>query len=70
MEWVKPIDQVEADLRRQGVFILFLPDTNRLAFFGCKKTQADIDKLSESVRGRSKEMARFLTARVRAKGET
>jgi hypothetical protein len=68
MEWVKPIDEVEADFRRQGVFMLVDVWNNKLLFFGYKKNNVDINRLIASLRGRSKEMGKFLLAR--AKGET
>lgn len=66
MEWLKPIEEVEANFRRHGTFLLV--DTNgELKYYG-KKTAVNI-KLAASLKGRGTEMVKFLTARARAKGE-
>lgn len=68
MEWVKPIDQVEADLRREGVFLL-VDWNNKLWFYGYKRDHTAMKKMIESLRGRRAELVKFLLARARAKGE-
>jgi len=70
VEWVKPIDEVEADFRRQGVFVLVDMDGRKLRFYGYKRNCETINRLVDSLRGRGPEMVKFLTARARAKGET
>jgi hypothetical protein len=68
VEWVKPIDEVEADFRRRGVFMLVNIHDKKLMFFGYKKNAVDINKMIDSLRGRSHEMTNLLVARARAKG--
>ena len=71
MERVKPIAEVEADFRSRGVFLLVDPFTRKLRFYGYKKDCAEINRMMDSMKGRSKEMGRFLTARAqRVEGET
>jgi hypothetical protein len=66
VEWVKPIDEVEADFRRQGCFILVDVRAKKLKFYGFK--QPVINRLMDQLRGRTHEMVNFLIARARAKG--
>jgi hypothetical protein len=68
VEWVKPIDQINFDARRQGVFMLVDFDGRRLRFFGYD--QAAINRAKDATRGRIQEMVNFLIARTRAEGET
>jgi hypothetical protein len=72
MERLDPINLLEADLRRQGVFILVDPSSRKLWFYGYKPDMSVIRQMMASIRGRSEEMARFLIARASAKnkGET
>jgi hypothetical protein len=70
VEWVKPIDEVEAEFRRRGVFMLVNIHDKKLMFFGYKKNSVDINKMIDSLRGRSHEMTNFLIARAKGKGET
>lgn len=70
MEWVKPIDEVEADFRRRGVFLLVDFHGKKLQFFGYKKDHVEIKQMIDSLRGRSHEMVNFLIARAKGKGET
>ncbi len=42
----------------------------KLMFFGYKKNTVDINKMIDSLRGRSHEMTNFLIARAKGKGET
>jgi hypothetical protein len=70
VEWVKPIDQVEADIRRNGVFLLVDVRNRKLKFFGYKRDYATINRLMDSLKGRTDEMVKYLIARARAKGET
>jgi len=68
MEWVKPIDQVNFDARRQGVFMLVDFDGRRLRFYGC--SQAAINRAKDATKGRGQEMVKFLLARASIRGET
>jgi len=70
VEWVKPIDQVEADIRRQGVFMLVDASVGKLRFFGYKRDCITLNRLTDSLRGRTDEMVKYLIAQARAKGET
>ena len=70
VEWVKPIDQVEADIRRRGVFMLVDVRGRKLKFFGYNRDYANINRLMDSLKGRTDEMVKYLIARARAKGET
>jgi hypothetical protein len=69
VEWVKPIDEVEAEFRKRGVFLLANTD-GKLWFFGYKPDTVVIKQMMASMKDRSEEMAKFLIARARAKGET
>lgn len=69
MEWVKPIDQVELEIRQKGVFLLADPVIGKLWFFGFKD-QPTVNRMIDALRGRSVEMGKFLIARARAEGET
>jgi hypothetical protein len=66
VEWVKPIDEIEFDFRRHGSFLL-VDTTGELKYYG-RKTALN-DRLVASMKGRGKEMVKFLIARARAKGE-
>jgi hypothetical protein len=66
VEWVKPIDEVEADFRRRGMFVLVDVTGRKLKFYGWN--QIALRRAMDSLKGRTAEMAKFLTAR--AKGET
>jgi len=68
MEWVKPIDTMERDFRRRGVFLLVDMNEKKLMFYGFKKDGVDINRMIDSMKGRCDEMVKFLIAR--AKGET
>jgi hypothetical protein len=68
MEWVKPIDEVEADFRRRGVFLLVDVCGKKLRFFGYKKDTVEINQMIDSLRGRSHEMVNFLIKRANSKG--
>jgi len=70
VEWVKPIDEVEADFRRQGIFLLVDMDGRRLRFYGYKRNHEAVNSAVDSLKGRQDEMVKFLIARARAKGET
>ena len=70
MEWVKPIDEVERDIRYNGAFLLVDLRGRRLCFYGYKKDQASLNRLMDTLKGRTKEMGNFLIARARAEGET
>lgn len=72
MEWVKPIDQVELELRRQGVFMLVDVRGKKLWFFQHSKDDIGIKRTMESLKGRGDEMIKFLIERasVRKRGET
>lgn len=69
VEWLKPIDQVEAEIRRDGMFLLVDMNGRRLWFYGCKN-QPTINRVVDSLRKRRVEMVNFLIARMRAEGET
>ena len=62
------IDELEADLRRQGVFLLVDVGGRKLWFYGYKKNQGILTEMMESLKPRRDEMIRFLLARARAKG--
>jgi hypothetical protein len=70
MERLVPIDEVEADFRRNGVFLLVDVLKKRIVFYGYKRDTVQLNKMIESLRGRREEMVNFLIARVRAEGET
>lgn len=71
MGWVKPIDQVEREFREQGVFMLVDVWNSKLRFYGYKKNCVDINRMMDQLKGRSKEMGKFLIERARrAEGET
>lgn len=67
MEWVKPIDQVDADIRREGVFMLVDVDGKKLRFFGFKRDCVTINRLMESLKGRQDEMVQYLIAQARTR---
>ncbi len=61
MEWLKPIEDVEAEFRRHGSFLLV--DTNgKLMYYASRAAKSA--KLIESLKGRSAEMVNFLIARA------
>lgn len=68
MEWVKPIDEVEADFRRQGAFLLVDATGRKVWFFKSGGDAVTMNRMTSSLKGRTQEMANFLIAR--AKGET
>jgi hypothetical protein len=72
MEWVKPIDQVEADMRRQGVFLLVDVNGRTLRFYQFSKDSVRLKQILDyfQEKGRGQEMVKYLIARARAKGET
>jgi hypothetical protein len=71
MVWVMPIDQVEFNFRRQGVFLLVDVGGKKLRFYGFKKDHADLNRMIASMTGRCDEMVKFLIMRARApRGET
>ena len=67
MEWVRPIHVVEYEFRRQGVFLLVDFDGRKLWFFGFKPDTVLIKQMMASLKGRSEEMVKFLTARASAR---
>ena len=68
MGWVEPIDQVLLNFNRKGVFLLIDARNRRLAFFGYKKDNAEINQMIDSLKGRSDEMTKYLIAQLRAGG--
>jgi hypothetical protein len=68
MEWVKPIVQVEREIRERGMFMLVDPRGMKLQFFGYN--QATVNRERDALRGRSQEMVKYLIALASAKGET
>ena len=66
---MKPIDEVEADLRRKGIFMLVDMNGKVLRFYGFNRDNSAVNRAVDSLRGRQIEMTKFLTARARAKGE-
>lgn len=70
MEWVKPIDQVERDIRAKGVFMLVDIVERKLWFYGFKKNQSELNRTMDALKGRSTEMIKHLIALARAQGET
>jgi hypothetical protein len=68
VEWVTPIEEIEADIRRRGMFVLVDVNGKTLRFYGYK-TQAYVNQLVDSLRGRGPEMVKYLIARARARGE-
>jgi len=69
MEWVKPIDEVEADFRRHGIFLLVDVSGKRIRFYGFKRDNAEINRAVDSLKGRGPEMVKFLTARARGSSD-
>jgi hypothetical protein len=69
MGWVMPVEDLEANLRYRGVFVLVDVRSKKLRFYGFKKTQAELNQLSDQVNGRNEAMADLLIKRARAKGE-
>jgi hypothetical protein len=67
VEWVKPIDQVDADIRREGVFMLVDVDGRKLRFYGYKRDYVTINRLIESLKGRQDEMVKYLIAQTRTR---
>lgn len=61
-----PIDQLEREVRSRGVFMLVDLSDRKLRFFGFKRAQADINRATDIVKGRSDEMTKYLIARARA----
>jgi len=59
---------MEYEFRKQGVFLLVDVSGRKLWFFGCKKDNTCINRMMESLKGRTDEMINFLIARARAKG--
>ena len=70
MEWVKPIDEVAREFRRQGIFLLVDARSKRIVFYGYKRDQGAIRQMMESLKGRSDEMIKYLIARASVRGET
>jgi hypothetical protein len=68
VEWVKPIDQVERELREHGVFTLVDARAKTLRFYGWTRDQATLNRLTDTVKGRVEEMTSYLIAQPR-KGE-
>lgn len=68
MDWVRPLDEIEAEFRRHGSFLLVDTD-GQLRYYGLSKCTPAQQKLLDSMKGRTSEMAKYLTARARAKGE-
>ena len=66
MEWVKPIDEVEAECRRLGVFLLVDMDGHTLRFYTYSRNTDTIDKAMAALKGRGQHMVDFLTRRARA----
>ena len=64
MEWLKPIEEIENEFRRQGTFLLADINSRKLWFFGYKD-QATINKMMDSMKGRCNEMVNFLIARAK-----
>jgi hypothetical protein len=70
VEWVKPIDEVARDFRRQGVFLLVDARSKRIMFYGYKPDTAQMNRMIDSLKGRSNEMVTFLISTLRTEGET
>jgi hypothetical protein len=70
VEWVKPIDEVAREFRRQGVFLLVDAHSKRIVFYGYKRDTAEINRMIDSLKGRSNEMSTFLISTLRTEGET
>jgi hypothetical protein len=74
MGWVKPIDTIELEFRRRGVFLLVDVSRKKLCFYGYKKDSVEINQMMDQLRGCSHEMENFLIARAQARanneGET
>ncbi len=64
---MKPIDQVDADIRREGVFMLVDVDGRKLRFYGYKRDYVTINRLIESLKGRQDEMVKYLIAQTRTR---
>lgn len=59
-----PIDEVEAEFRRQGVFLLVDFNSRKLWFYAYKRDQAVLRQLMESLTPRRDEMIKYLIARA------
>jgi hypothetical protein len=72
MEWVKPIDEIEVELRRCGIFMLVDVRGKRLRFYGHTRNRVTVQRLRDSLLKRSEEMGKFLIARAKylQRGET
>jgi hypothetical protein len=69
MEWVMPIDQLEAEFRRYGAFLLVDFQGRKLWYYGVNRDGATRNRLIQLLKGRNQEMVLFLTKRASAKGE-
>jgi hypothetical protein len=69
VEWVIPIHVLEYRFRRQGAFLLVDVDGKKLWFLRYGKDHVAIRQMMESMKGRTDEMVKYLTARARARGE-
>ncbi len=67
---MKPIDEVARDFRRQGIFLLVDVRSRRICFYGYKQDTTEINRMIDSLKGRSKEMQDFLINTLRTEGET
>jgi hypothetical protein len=73
MEWVKPVETLELEFRRRGVFLLVDVSGKKVRFYGYKKNCVEINQMMDQLRGRSHEMVNFLIARAKSaknEGET
>ena len=66
---MKPIDQVEADLLRKGVFLLVDVNGRTLRFYQFAKDSVRLKQVLDSFQesGRGVEMVKFLIARAKAR---
>lgn len=69
MERLTPIDKVEEEIRRKGVFMLADVRSRKLWFYHFANDSVTLNRTIESLKGRSEEMVTFLIARARARGE-
>ena len=69
VEWLKPIDELEADFRKRGAFLLVDVKSRKLWFFHYSKDTTSIRQMMDALKGRQGEMVDFLIARACIRGE-
>ncbi len=64
VERVKPIDELEADFRKRGAFLLVDVKSRKLWFYHYSNDLASVNQMIDSLKGRSQEMGNFLIERA------